>query len=316
MGEMMTALFTHPDCLEHDTGPGHPECSDRLRAILQALAVDEFSELDWREAPLAEDETLLRVHSRRHLDMVRAAMPVKGWSALDPDTILSVGSMRAALRAAGAMAAAVDLVMAGEAQNAFCAVRPPGHHACPTGAMGFCLFNNIAIGALQARAVHGLRRIAVVDFDVHHGNGTQDAFACDADLFFASTHQGGAYPGTGWGSEKGVADNILNLPLRAGSGSQIWRQAMSEVLLPRLSEFAPELILISAGFDAHQADPLAQLNLHSEDFQWGTEEIGKIAALCCGGRVVSTLEGGYDLPALAASAAAHVRALMASAAVE
>jgi acetoin utilization deacetylase AcuC-like enzyme len=315
MGESMTVLFTHPDCLEHDTGPGHPECSDRLRAILDALAAEEFAALEWREAPLAAEEALLRVHTQRHVDMVKEAMPAKGWSALDPDTVVSVGSLQAALRAAGAITAAVDMVIGGHADNAFCAVRPPGHHACRTGAMGFCLFNNIAIGALQARAVHGLRRIAVVDFDVHHGNGTQDAFEDDPDLFFASTHQGGAYPGTGWASERGVADNIVNLPLRAGAGGDIWRQAMGEFLLPRLAAFAPELILISAGFDAHQADPLAQLNLHSDDFHWGTEQICRVAARSCGGRVVSTLEGGYDLPALAASAAAHVRALMASVAV-
>ena len=311
----MTVLFTHPDCLEHDTSPGHPECSDRLRAILEAFDHSEFAALEKQAAPLASEEALLRVHSPEHVAMVRQAVPQSGWSALDPDTILSPGSWQAALRAAGAMVTAVDWVIAGRTANAFCAVRPPGHHACPDGAMGFCLFNNIAIGALHARHAHGVKKIAVVDFDVHHGNGTQDAFAHDPDLFFASTHQSGAYPGTGWAQDRGVADNILNLPLRAGSGGEIWRAAMSDILLPRLRQFAPELILISAGFDAHQADPLAQLNLHSDDYFWGTEEICKIAAECCDGRVASTLEGGYDLPALAASARAHVRALMAAVAV-
>ena len=307
----MTVLFTHPDCLEHDTAPGHPERSDRLRAILEALQAEEFNGLHREEAPQASEAMLLRVHSTEHVELVRRSIPQNGWSALDPDTVVSPGSWLAALRAAGAMASAVDRVLSGRATNAFCAVRPPGHHARPTGPMGFCLFNNIAIGAMQARHVHGVKRIAVVDFDVHHGNGTQESFQNDPDLFFASTHQAGAYPGTGWARDKGVADNILNLPLHAGSGSQIWRAMMSEHLLPKLREFAPELILISAGFDAHQDDPLAQLNLRSDDFFWGTGEICKVAAACCEGRVVSTLEGGYDLPALASCTAAHVRALMA-----
>ena len=308
----MTVLFTHSACLEHDTGPGHPECPDRLRAVLDALNEEDFRTLRREEAPLAEEAHFLLVHSVRHVDGVRQRMPRNGLSAIDPDTVLSPGSWEAARRAAGALVAAVDLVMAGQAKNAFCAVRPPGHHAERTGAMGFCLFNNVAIGALHARGVHGVKKIAVVDFDVHHGNGTQDIFEQDPNLLFLSTHQWGAYPGTGAAAEHGVANNIVNVPLPPGTGSEAWRAAMSGSVLPALRAFAPELILISAGFDAHAADPLAQMRLTTEDFAWGTARICEVAAACCGGKIVSTLEGGYDLDALAQSAAAHVRALMAA----
>jgi acetoin utilization deacetylase AcuC-like enzyme len=255
---------------------------------------------------------LLLAHSVRHVDGVRGRIPDSGLAAIDPDTIVSSGSWDAALRAAGAVVAAVDLVMAGQARNAFCAIRPPGHHAERTGAMGFCLFNNVAIGALHAVQVHGAKRVAVVDFDVHHGNGTQDIFEKNPDLMFASTHQWGAYPGTGAATERGIANNVLNIPLPPGTGGDAWRAAMSGSLLPALRVFSPDLILISAGFDAHDADPLAQMRLSAEDFGWGTQQICAVAGEVCGGRVVSTLEGGYDLEALAASAAAHVRALMAS----
>jgi acetoin utilization deacetylase AcuC-like enzyme len=311
----MTVLFTHPACLEHDTGPGHPERPDRLRAVLAALEAAEFDTLRREEAPLAEESQLLLAHTVRHVDGVRQRVPDSGLAAIDPDTIVSPGSWEAARRAAGAVVAAVDLVMAKQAPNAFCAVRPPGHHAERTGAMGFCLFNNIAIGALHARQVHEVKRIAVVDFDVHHGNGTQDVFENDPDLFFASTHQAGAYPGTGMAAEHGIANNIVNVPLPAGSGSEPWRAAISGSLLPALKAFSPDLILISAGFDAHYDDPLASMRLTAEDFGWGTEAICKVAEESCGGRIVSTLEGGYHLDALASSAAAHVRALMASASV-
>ncbi len=307
----MTVLYTHPACLEHDTGPGHPERPDRLRAVLAALETEEFKGLQRESAPLAEESQLLLAHTVRHVDGVRQRVPESGLAAIDPDTIVSPGSWEAARRAAGAVVAAVDLVMARRAGNAFCAVRPPGHHAERTGAMGFCLFNNIAIGALHARQVHQVRKIAVVDFDVHHGNGTQDVFENDPDMFFASTHQSGIYPGTGAAAEHGIANNIVNVPLPAGTGSEAWRAAMSGSLLPALTSFEPELILISAGFDAHEADPLAGMRLTAEDFGWGTQMICQVAQQVCGGRVVSTLEGGYDLDALAESAAAHVRALMA-----
>jgi len=307
----MTVLYTHPACLDHDTGPGHPERPDRLRAVLAALETEEFKDLQRESAPLAEESQLLLAHTVRHVDGVRQRVPESGLAAIDPDTIVSPGSWEAARRAAGAVVAAVDLVMVKRTGNAFCAVRPPGHHAERTGAMGFCLFNNIAIGALHARQVHQVQKIAVVDFDVHHGNGTQDVFENDPDMFFASTHQSGIYPGTGAAAEHGIANNIVNVPLPAGTGSEAWRAAMSGSLLPALTAFEPDLILISAGFDAHRDDPLAGLRLTAEDFGWGTGMICQVAKQVCGGRVVSTLEGGYDLDALAESAAAHVRALMA-----
>ena len=259
-------------------------------------------------ASRATEEQIARVHPPELIHHLLGAVPQKGHAMVDGDTILSPGSAEAALRAAGALCAAVDAVMAGDAKNAFCAVRPPGHHAEPETAMGFCLFNNVAIGALHARAAHGLTRIAVVDFDVHHGNGTQAAFEADADLFFASSHQSPLYPGSGNIVERGVG-NIFNAPLPPGAGSDAFRDAWRERLLPALRDFKPEFILISAGFDAHADDPLANLNLTDEDYAWITREIMAIAEACCEGRVVSTLEGGYDLEALARSVSAHIREL-------
>ena len=306
---MTTLLYTHPACLEHDPGPYHPESPARLRAVLAALDTPEFVRLERREAPEAAIEDLARVHPRAFVERLLAAVPQSGHRGIDADTILSPASGRAALRAAGAVAAAVDAVVAGEADNAFCAVRPPGHHAEPGRAMGFCLFNNIAVGALRAREAHGLARVAVVDFDVHHGNGTQARFAEDASLLYASTHQFPLYPGTGAASETGVG-NIVNVPLPPLAGSQQFRMAMTRKILPALDAFRPEMVLISAGFDAHRHDPLAQLLLEETDYTWATERLLEIARRHAGGRVVATLEGGYDLPALAASAAAHVRVLM------
>jgi acetoin utilization deacetylase AcuC-like enzyme len=308
---MTTLLVTHQACLGHDPGRMHPESPARLKAVLAALEAPEFSTLERRVAPLAEAEQIARVHARLYVDRVLNAIPAAGYVGFDPDTIASPGSGEAALRAAGAVTAAVDAVVAGEVRNAFCAVRPPGHHAEATRAMGFCLFNNVAVGAEQARKVHGLARIAVVDFDVHHGNGTQHMFERDADLFYASTHQWPFYPGTGAADETGVG-NIVNVPLAPMSGSREFRAAMTEIVLPALRGFRPDLLLISAGFDAHADDPLASLRLQEGDYEWATRALMAVAAECCRGRVVSTLEGGYDLPALAASAAAHVRALMAA----
>ncbi len=309
---MSTILFSHDACLEHDPGPMHPESPDRLRAVLQALEADEFSDLDRREAPQADIEQIARVHTRDFIESVLAAIPTEGIAHLDADTAVSPGSGEAALRATGALCAAVDAVMAGEAANAFCAVRPPGHHAEQARAMGFCLFNSVAVGAEQARAVHGLKRVAVIDFDVHHGNGTQAMFWNDDNLFYASTHQFPFYPGTGSADEQGVAGNIVNAPLPPYSDSAAFREAMRAIVLPGLSEFAPEFIMISAGFYAHKDDPLASLELTEDDFGWITRELTGVADRVCGGRIVSTLEGGYDLPALGRSAAAHVRALMAA----
>ncbi|HXC26753.1 MAG TPA: histone deacetylase family protein [Stellaceae bacterium] len=307
---MTTLLYTHPSCLQHDPGQYHPEAPARLQFVLDALAAPDFAALERREAPQATIGDLTRVHPPRFVERLLAAVPSAGHVAIDADTVMSPQSGEAALRAAGAVAAAVDAVIAGEADNAFCAVRPPGHHACPSRAMGFCLFNNVAVGALRARQVHGLARVAVVDFDVHHGNGTQDCFWDDGSLFYGSTHQSPFYPGTGAAGETGAAGNIVNVPLPAMSGSQAFRLGMTRVLLPALDAFAPELLMISAGFDAHRSDPLAQLLLDVADYAWITEQLLEIARRHAGGRVVSTLEGGYDLQALGASAAAHVRVLL------
>jgi len=310
-GDMTTLLLTHEDCLAHDPGRHHPESPARLQAVLDGLAGPEFAALERRLAPKAARADLARAHSPDFVDGILAAIPARGHAALDADTIVSPGSGNAALRAAGAVCAAVDAVIAGEAENGFCAVRPPGHHAERERAMGFCLFNNVAVGALHARASHGLQRIAAIDFDVHHGNGTQAIFEDDADLFYGSTHQYPLYPGTGAREERGLG-NIVNAPLRPNAGSSEFRAAMSELILPALDAFQPELVLVSAGFDAHRSDPLAQLRLVEADFAWATERLVALARRHCRGRVVSSLEGGYDLAALAASAAAHVAALMAN----
>jgi acetoin utilization deacetylase AcuC-like enzyme len=307
---MTTLLYTHAACFDHDTGRQHPERPARLKAVLDALMGAEFAALERRDAPCAELAQIARVHPMAYVEQVLGAIPPQGIAHLDGDTAVSPGSGEAALRAAGAVCAAVDAVMAGEASNAFCAVRPPGHHAEPTIPMGFCLFNNVAVGAEQARAVHGLKRVAVMDFDVHHGNGTQAMFESDPDLFYASTHQSPLYPGTGHSSEHGVG-NIVNAPLPPMAGSAEFRAAMTRIVLPALADFAPDFLIISAGFDAHRDDPLASLNFTEEDYAWVTTELMGVARACCAGRVVSALEGGYDLRALGASAAAHVRALMA-----
>jgi acetoin utilization deacetylase AcuC-like enzyme len=307
---MTTLLYTHPSCLEHDPGQYHPETPARLKAVLDALSTPEFAGLQRREAPEAALDDLTRVHPQLFVERLLAAVPTAGHVGIDADTVMSPQSGTAALHAAGAVAAAVDAVISGEADNVFCAVRPPGHHAEPNRAMGFCLFNNVAVGALRARQVHGLARVAVVDFDVHHGNGTQACFWDDASLFYGSTHQWPLYPGTGSSGETGVGGNIVNVPLPPMSGSQAFRLGMTRTLLPALDAFAPEMVLISAGFDAHRSDPLAQLLFEDDDYTWATERLLDIARQHAGGRVVSTLEGGYDLIALGASAAAHVRVLM------
>jgi acetoin utilization deacetylase AcuC-like enzyme len=308
---MTTLLLTHDACLGHDPGPHHPESPARLKAVLAALAEPAFAKLVRREAPKASIEQIALVHPGDFAKRLLAAVPQQGYAAIDADTVLSPGSGEAALRATGACIAAVDAVMNGEAQNAFCAVRPPGHHAEPQHAMGFCLFNNVAVAAMHARRTHKIERVAVIDFDVHHGNGTQAAFEQDGTLFYASTHQMPLYPGTGAASERGVG-NIVNAPLRPMSGSEQFRKAFSTVILPALEAFGPEFVIISAGFDAHRADPLAQLMLVEADYAWATERLVEVAKKHAQGRIVSSLEGGYDLDALAESAAAHVAALMAA----
>ncbi len=306
---MTTLLFAHESSALHDTGDGHPERPDRIRAVMESLATEAFASLDRREAPAADFADLDRVHPAGYVERLLAAVPDEGLARIDPDTVVSPQSGEAALRASGAIVAAIDAVAAGEATNAFCAARPPGHHAEPGRSMGFCLFNNIAVGALHARAAHGLDKIAVVDFDVHHGNGTQAVFESDPGLLFASSHQYPYYPGTGAASETGVG-NIFNLPLASGSGSTEFRAGFEDQILPALRAFRPELILVSAGFDAHARDPLASLLLSEDDYAWITRELCAVAGEFCDGRLIATLEGGYDLEALAASVAVHVHELM------
>jgi len=307
----MTLLISHPSFLEHDTGDFHPERPDRLRAVEAALADEEFAGLTRLVAPAATIEQLTRVHPQAYVDAILGIRPPPGELVhVDADTVMSAGSANAARHAAGAVVAAVDGVLGGRARTAFAAVRPPGHHATPDVPGGFCLFNNVAIGALHARAAYGLQRVALIDFDVHHGQGTQAVVEADPDLFYASSHQYPLYPGTGAMRERGIAGNVANVPLAAGSGSAAFRTAWSDRLLPALDGFAPELVIVSAGFDAHRRDPLAQLDVETEDFVWLTEELLAIADRHAGGRLVSVLEGGYDLAALAESVAAHVRALM------
>jgi acetoin utilization deacetylase AcuC-like enzyme len=307
---MTTLLYSHPICIEHDTGQGHPECPDRLRSVMTGLGENEFDGLERLEAPIIDLKKIELNHQAPYVKEVLDQVPDEGRVYLDPDTSMSPASGEATRRAAGAVCDAIDKVMAGDADNAFCAVRPPGHHAESNRAMGFCLFNSIAVGAKYARTGHGLGRVAVIDFDVHHGNGTQHSFEDDAGLFYGSSHQWPAYPGTGALDETGKFNNICNFPMSPGEGSAAFRQGYRDDILPALRAFKPDFLLISAGFDAHARDPLAQINLKTDDYDWVTAELLSVAEDCCGGRVVSLLEGGYDLGALKESTQAHVRVLM------
>lgn len=312
---MATLLLTHPCFVDHDTGEGHPERPDRMRVLDKVFAQDVFAALVRDDAPLRDDceDAILRAHPMSYLEDIKAQRPTRGQASvrLDPDTVLSAGSWEAAIRAVGAGLEAVDRVFdaTNDIKNAFCQVRPCGHHAEADKAMGFCLFSNAAIAAHHARARHGCDRVAVIDFDVHHGNGTQDIFWSDRNLFLGSTHQMPLYPGTGAPDEAGVG-NICNAPLRPNDGGVAFRAAFNDRILPALHNFAPDLIIISAGFDAHEADPLANLRLVEDDFIWATDKIMNVAAKQAGGRVVSMLEGGYDLAALGRSASGHVQMLM------
>lgn len=305
---MTTALITHEDCLAHETPPGHPEQIARLERVLAALEGKDATRVT---APLAAEDDLLRVHPKSHIEAIRAASPEAGFAPLDADTWMSPGSLAAAQRAVGGAVRGVDLVLSGEARNAFVATRPPGHHAERETPMGFCLFGTVAAAAKYALDHHGLARVAVVDFDVHHGNGTQDLLKDEPRALFASSHQSPLWPGTGAAHETGPHGTIVNVPLAPQSGGAEFRRAWEEKVFPRVREFRPELILVSAGFDAHRDDPLAGLMLETADFAWVTERLCDLADDLCGGRLVSSLEGGYDLDALAESAAAHLDVLIA-----
>lgn len=307
----MTTLFLfHPAALAHATPLGHPERADRIRAIERALEAERFQSLAREPAPVAELPVLTLVHPERYVAAIEEASPTSGLVYVDSDTVLSPGTYEAALRAAGGAVQAVDEVMDGRVTNAFCAMRPPGHHAERAQAMGFCFFNNAALAARRAQTRHGAERVAIVDWDVHHGNGTQDIFWNDPSVLYCSTHEMPLFPGTGAASERGEHGTIVNVPLAAGDGGETFREAFESVILPRVAGFAPDLVVISAGFDAHWRDPLGNLNLTEADFVWATERLMEIASRHAGGRLVSLLEGGYDLEGLSRSAAAHVGALM------
>jgi len=304
---MATAFITHGDCLRHDMGAHHPECPARLGAIDDQLIASSIAPLlEHHEAPLATLEQLARVHPPAYIEGIRAARPARGIVHLDPDTALSPGTWDAALRAAGAAVLATDLVAGGTAESAFCSVRPPGHHATRTRAMGFCIFNNVAVGAMHALAAHGLERVAIIDFDVHHGNGTEEIFSDDERVLMASTFQHPFYPYSGTDHP---APNMVNVPLPAGTGSQGFRQAVEEHWLPALDDFAPQMIFFSAGFDAHVEDDMAMLRLVDQDYAWVTQQVKRVADRHAGGRIVSVLEGGYALSALGRSVVQHLRVL-------
>jgi len=307
---MSTLLISHPACLQHLTPAGHPERPDRLRAIEQALEAEKFQALGRVQAPIADIETIALCHPMEYIEEVREASPREGLVHLDADTSMSPGTFEAALRAAGGAVLAVDEVLGKKTDNAFVAARPPGHHAETARPMGFCLFDNAAIAARHAQKRYGIARAAVVDFDVHHGNGSQEIFWADKSVMYCSTHQMPLFPGTGAVIESGEHDTVVNAPLRPGDGSEAFRAAFTTRILPRLRDFRPELVVISAGFDAHTRDPLANINLTEVDFVWVTQQLMDVADHCAGGRVVSLLEGGYDLRALGNSVAGHVLTLM------
>jgi acetoin utilization deacetylase AcuC-like enzyme len=304
---MATALLTHPDCARHEMGAGHPESPRRLKAVLAALEASGLaSRLLAREAPEAKREELERVHEPEHVDFIFGSAPSRGYAYLDPDTSMNAASLLAALRAAGAVVTATDMVMSGEAANAFCAVRPPGHHATRGRPMGFCIFNNVAIGAMHAIEAHGLERVAVLDFDVHHGNGTEDAFHDDPRVMLCSTFQHPYYPYSGADSGN---EHIINVPLPAMTDGRGFRAAVERFWMPALEAYKPQLVFVSAGFDAHRDDPLAYLKLDDEDYRWVTEMLVDVAERHAEGRVVSTLEGGYNTDALGRCVVEHVRVL-------
>jgi acetoin utilization deacetylase AcuC-like enzyme len=305
-----TLYLCHPSALDHQTPPGHPERPDRIRAIERILEHERFAPLHREQAPMGTPQMAALAHPQAYVDAIAEVAPKEGMVAIDADTTMSPGTYEAAMRGVGAAVQGVDEVMTGKVKNAFSAMRPPGHHAERTRAMGFCFYNNAAIAARHAQKAHGAERVAIMDWDVHHGNGSQDIFWSDPSVMYASTHQMPLYPGTGAVSERGDHGTIVNTPLSPGDGSEIFREALETVVLPRLAAFGPDLIVISAGFDAHWRDPLANLNLTEADFGWATVKLMELAEKRCQGRIVSVLEGGYDLEGLSRSVAAHVTALM------
>ena len=307
---MSTLLISHPACTDHITPPGHPERPDRMRAVEEALADERFQNLARVEAPMADGDIVSLAHPMEYFEAIRSASPSEGMVRIDADTSMSPGSFEAALRCVGGATLAVDEVMNQKAANAFVATRPPGHHAETAKPMGFCFFNNAAIAARYAQKRYDVERVAIVDFDVHHGNGSQDIFWDDKSVMYCSTHEMPLYPGTGAVSERGEHNMIVNAPLRAGDGGEKFREAVDSAILPRLRNFRPDFLIISAGFDAHTRDPLANLNLVEADYTWVTQRLMQIADESAQGRIVSLLEGGYDLQGLARSTAAHVTALM------
>jgi acetoin utilization deacetylase AcuC-like enzyme len=306
---MATIIFSHPACLRHRGRPDSPERPERLKELLDRLDTPEFAGLEHRLAPKAERGQLCRVHDVHYVSKVYSTAPDDGEAALSPDTYMTPGSLEAALRAAGAACAAVDAVMRGEAKNTFCAVRPPGHHAATTNTMGFCIFNNAAVAAAHARVAHDCERVAILDFDVHHGNGTQAIFRADPHVMFTSVHQAFIFPRSGDAGETGVG-NVVNVPVRRDEGVEAYMDALEGRILPAIEAFAPDILVLSAGFDAHHADPLADLRLRTSDFTMVTQAIMKSAGRICDGRVVSLLEGGYNPTAMADSAVAHLRVLI------
>jgi acetoin utilization deacetylase AcuC-like enzyme len=305
---LSTAYLSHPECHKHDTGEGHPENARRLSGIEDRLVATGLSDvLRFFDAPEVTESQLLRVHTQNHLETMRSMAPASGYARLDPDTVISPDTLQAARRAAGAVVAAVDLVISGEMESAFCGVRPPGHHAESNRAMGFCLYNNIAVGAAHALQEHGLKKVAIVDFDVHHGNGTEEIFKDEDRVLFCSTFQHPFFPFTPLLKS---AANRVNVPLEAAAGSVEFRAAVTDYWLPALEKFQPEIVLVSAGFDAHRDDDMSQVSLTDADFRWVTEHIVRVAGNFASGRIVSVLEGGYELISLARCVETHLRVLM------